>query len=81
MIVVGVLHFLPHIIQRCYCGDDSGRCVTLPSPSSFNGVNGMTIVVGVLHFLPHVIQRCYWDDDSGRCVALPSPCHSTVLLG
>ena len=27
-----LLHFLPHVIQRCYWGDDSGRCVTLPSP-------------------------------------------------
>ena len=32
MIVVGVLHFLPHFIQLCYWGDDSGRCVALPSP-------------------------------------------------
>ena len=79
--MVGVLHFLPHVIQRCYWGDDSGRSVTLPSPSSFNGVIGVMIVVDVLHFLPHVIQRCYWDDDSGWSVTLPSPHHSTVLLG
>ena len=32
MIVVDVLHFLPHGIQQCYWDDDSGRCVTLPSP-------------------------------------------------